>query len=75
MKMNPSESVLHADLILSLDDKSWLNNQEAVKTLKSGDHIQFEATFLTAGNEHRLHHLHLSKLEKIEGSMEISEHI
>lgn len=59
LKMQPSESDLHADLILSLDDSSWKDNREVASSLASGDHVQFEASFITAGNEHRLPHLHL----------------
>lgn len=75
IKMANSETDIHADLILSFDDSARRDSKVVLDSLEKGNHVQFEATFITAGNEYRLHHLHCEKIEKLEGHMEIPEHV
>jgi hypothetical protein len=75
IKMDPSESDIHADLILSMTDESLDANRFQAMQLESGDAMNFNATFVSMGNEHRLHHLHIEWLEKTEGYMEIPDHV
>ena len=75
VKMSPSESDIHADLILSLDDNDLVANTQALASLDKGDKFEFNATFVSPGNEHQLHHLHAHYIEKRDGHMEIPAHI
>jgi hypothetical protein len=73
--MDPSESDFHADLILSMSDESLEFNRFEAMKLEKGDRFAFNATFITMGNAARLHHLHVIWLEKIEGFLDIPEHV
>ena len=75
VKMDPSESDIHADLILSMDDSDFYSSKAALASLDRGSKFKFNATFVTPGNEQQLHHLHAHYLEKIEGYMEIPPHV
>ena len=75
VKMQPSESDIHADLILSMDDHDFYGNTAQLASLDRGSHFRFNATFVSPGNEQQLHHLHAHSIEKVEGFMEIQEHV
>lgn len=75
VKMDPSESDIHADLILSMTDEALELNKFEAMQLEKGDLFAFNATFISMGNQHRLHHCHLEYVKKLEGHMEISEHV
>lgn len=71
-KMIPTESEVHADLIISLDNHEKGHYQEVIDSLTLGDHFRFNATLESHGDENKLHHLHGVYLEKLEGRLEIS---
>lgn len=75
VKMQPSESDVHADIILSFDEDELGEYAGALSTLERGAHLAFNATLVTMGNEHRLHHMHCSGVRPLEGKMHIPEHI
>ena len=74
VKMSPSESEVHADIILSFDDDELRVFAPVLSTLERGSHFAFNATLVTMGNEHRLHHLHCNWVEQLPGKMNIPEH-
>ena len=75
VKMQPSESDIHADLILSMDDDDFRASTSALASLDRGNRFKFNATFVSVGNEQQLHHLHAHSIEKIEGYLEIPPHV
>ena len=75
VKMQPSESDIHADLILSMDNYDFVKNTAALASLDRGSRLRFNATFVSPGNEEQLHHLHAHFIEKVEGFMEIQPHV
>jgi hypothetical protein len=75
VKMQPSESEVHADIILSFDDDELQEFSTALSTLERGSHFAFNGTLVTMGNEHRLHHMHGHSLHPLEGKMTIPEHV
>lgn len=75
VKMQPSESDIHADLILSMDDQDFYENTSALASLDKGSLFKFNATFISPGNEQQLHHLHAHYIEKLDGYMEIPAHV
>lgn len=75
VKMQPSESDIHADLILSMDDEDFLQSRSALALLDRGSHFRFNATFASPGNEQQLHHLHCHSIENIDGFLDIPAHV
>lgn len=75
VKMQPSESDIHADLIFSLNTDHFAANRDEISRLEKGHKFRFSGSFVTMGNEHSLHHLHGFSLEKLEGSIEIPTHV
>jgi hypothetical protein len=75
VKMSPSESDIHADLLLSMDEDDFRANTKALASLDRGSRFLFNATFVAPGNEHQLHHLHAHSIEKAEGYLEIKPHV
>lgn len=75
VKMDPSESDIHADLILSMDDWDFNKWRSELGALDKGSRFRFNATFVSVGNEQQLHHLHAMAVEKIEGFLEIPDHV
>ena len=75
VKMQPSESDIHADLILSMDLHHYHHSKDQIARLDKGNHFKFNATFINVGNEQQLHHLHAHGIEYAEGFLEISEHV
>ena len=64
VKMEPSESTIFADLVLSVSTRMYEANKEFYDSLKKGDGIDFEATLVGLGNEFKMHHLHAKKVQK-----------
>lgn len=62
VKMEPSESAVFADLVLSVSSENYEKNKEVYDSLKKGQGIDFEATLISLGNEFKMHHLHVKKL-------------
>ena len=77
IKMQPPEQEgSHGpDLGLSLSERILAINKEEINELKRGDHIQFNATLLSMGDQSHLHHLHVFGLKKVPGFMDVEPHI
>lgn len=73
VKMQPSESPLYPDLVLSLNHQTLANKRNLLKSLKKGDELWFKAHFVTLGNEFKLHHLHAIDFDVTGGFKEFNE--
>lgn len=62
--MEPSESEISADLILSLSKS--LEKELKLGDLRTGDHINFVAKIIEMGDQHKLAHLHALSVDKLE---------
>jgi hypothetical protein len=67
--MEPSESEISADLILTATEKG---SGISIDSLKKGDYINFKAKLIQIGNEHKLAHLHALFIEKTGAYKELS---
>ena len=45
-----------------------------IEELHIGDHIVFNATLVSLGDRHHLHHLRAFDIEKVEGHMDVQAH-
>ena len=59
VRMIPSETLKAQDLLLSMDRKTFLENYDSIKKIKTGTPIEFKAIFESIGDEWKPHHLHL----------------
>eukprot|EP00347_Sterkiella_histriomuscorum_P017670 403348446 len=73
IKMQPSESPLYPDLVLSLNSQVLSEKRALLKTLKKGDELWFRAKIMTLGNEFKLHHLHAMDFDKTGEFKEFNE--
>ena len=55
--MEPSESAIFADLVLSVSTNVYEANRSVFDGLRKGDGIEFEAVLVNLGNEFKMHHL------------------
>ena len=62
VKMEPSESSIFADLVLSVSTVMYNANKEFYDGLRKGDGIDFDAVLVGLGNEFKMHHLHAKKI-------------
>lgn len=53
-----------ADIGVTLSESNLEKYSEVIETLKIGDHIKFNATLLSMGDRHHLHHLRAFGIEK-----------
>ena len=74
VKMEPSESDNFADIVLTITQKAFKQNQEVLNKLQKGDHLYFKGKILSMGNEFKLHHLSLSEGEENEKTLIDSGH-
>lgn len=63
VKMEPSESTVFADLVLTVPAQLYKENKEMIDGLKKGNGIKFEATIQGLGNEFKMHHLRANSLQ------------
>lgn len=70
MNLDDSEGVNGADLGISFGEEGLIENREVLDQLRTGDHIQFEASLAALGDYTHLHHLHAWKVEKMSGKMD-----
>ena len=77
IKMEPpeQEGSHGADLGLSLSEKVLKINKDQIDVLKKGDHVKFNATISSMGDNSHLHHLHVFEIEKIEGHKDVEAHV
>ena len=60
-----------ADLGVTLSEGNLERNAEVIESLHIGDHINFNATLISLGDRHHLHHLRAFNIEKIEGHKDV----
>jgi hypothetical protein len=60
--MEPSESSIFADLVLSVSTTVYEANKQFYDRLRKGDGIDFDAVLVGLGNEFKMHHLHAKKV-------------
>ena len=58
VKMEPTESSMFPDLVLSVSSDLLNRKRSMFSGLKKGDEISFRAKLVNLGNEFKMHHLH-----------------
>jgi len=64
VKMEPSESAIFADLVLSVSTSLYEANKAFYDSLRKGDGLEFDATMVSLGNEFKMHHVKAKKVTK-----------
>ena len=64
VKMEPSESPMFADLVLSVSTEMYNKEKAFYDGLAKGDGIDFEAKLVGLGNEFKIHHLHAKHINR-----------
>ena len=64
VKMEPSESSIFADLVLSVSSVAYEADKVFYDSLRKGDGLDFEATLVGLGNEFKMHHLKAKRVTK-----------
>ena len=64
VKMEPSESSIFADLVLSVSTNYYMENKEFFDGLRKGDGIEFDAVLVGLGNEFKMHHLQAKNVRR-----------
>lgn len=62
--MQPTESILYPDLVLSIPTNLQKESKEVINGLKKGEEIRFRAKIVSLGNEFKMHHLHAIEITK-----------
>ena len=73
IKMEPSESAIFADLVLSVSSTVYEADKTFFDSLRKGDGIDFDATLVGLGNEFKMHHLHAKRVKKNSNWKELLE--
>jgi len=60
-----------ADLGVTFSESNLERYSEVIEDLHIGDHIQFNATMISLGDRHHLHHLRAFNIDKIEGHLDV----
>lgn len=71
IKMQPTESEIYADLILTFNENDFKLNKRIIASLDRGDRLAFNATLMAVADEETIHHLHGHQIQKIEGHLDI----
>jgi len=71
--MEPSESSIFADLVLSVSTLNYEANKTFYDKLKKGDGIDFDAVLVGLGNEFKMHHMHAKKVSRNKGFKELAD--
>ena len=71
IKMEPTETELQPDIVLSLSDSLVTKNQIIIDSLQRGDEIHFKGKFINIGDEFNVNHLHAISIEKTGNRKEI----
>jgi hypothetical protein len=64
VKMDPSESTVFADLVLTVPPQFYKDNRALIDNLKKGEGLKFTGTVQGLGSEFKMHHLRAVNLEK-----------
>lgn len=62
--MEPSESTVFADLVLTVPPQVYKENKSLIDNLKKGEGIKFQAVVTGLGSEFKMHHLRAVTVEK-----------
>jgi hypothetical protein len=60
-----------ADLGVTFSEAGLEKYSSVIEELHIGDHIQFNATMISLGDRHHLHHLRAFDIEKIPGHLDV----
>ena len=60
-----------ADIGVTLSEANLEKYADTIESLKIGDHINFNATLISLGDRHHLHHLRAFGIEKIPGHKDV----
>ena len=71
--MQPSESAMYPDLVLSVSSDLLKKKKSLFDSLQKGEEIRFKAKLMNLGNEFKMHHLHAMDIEKTGGFKQLSE--
>ena len=66
IKMQPSESIIYPDLVLTVPAAMTVTYKQLLKSLSKGDEIRFTGKFIALGNEFKMHHMELYEVEGLE---------
>mmetsp|Transcript_18098 Transcript_18098/g.17810 ORF Transcript_18098/g.17810 Transcript_18098/m.17810 type:complete len:94 (-) Transcript_18098:11-292(-) len=61
-----------ASLVLTLSENMTEDYKDELLSLNVGDHIRFNATIVSQGDQSHLHHLHSFGFKKVEGSAHVN---
>jgi tartrate dehydratase beta subunit/fumarate hydratase class I family protein len=77
IKMEPAdqEGGHGPDLGLSLSEHVLTQLKDEIDNLHRGDKVRFNATILSMGDTHHLHHLHAFDIKKIPGHKDVEAHV
>jgi len=64
VKMEPSESTIFADLVLTVPSSVYKNSKQMIDDLKKGTGIKFVAVVQGLGTEFKMHHLRAIDIQK-----------
>ena len=64
IKMEPSESQILPDLVLSVSTNEYKANKNVYDNLRPGDGIDFDAIMVSLGNEFKMHELRAKSVKK-----------
>jgi hypothetical protein len=73
VKMEPSESNIFADLVLSVSTGVYKKEKVMFDSLKKGEGIHFEAVIVGLGSEYKMHHLHAQSVSKTSTFKQLDE--
>ena len=71
--MDPSESFITPDLVLTANRDLKKTSGSIIKNLKIGDEIAFTAKLIDIGNESRITHAHVIKIERTDNFKELED--
>lgn len=76
VKMNNSDIIEghDSDLGLTFSEPSLERNSDVIEDLHIGDHVKFNATLISLGDRHHLHHLRAFDIKKLDGHMDVKPH-
>ena len=74
MNEDDREGVHGADIGVSLSEHILSLYSEEIGSLHRGDHIRFNATLQSMGDNSHLHHLHAFHIEKLSGHRDVEAH-
>lgn len=73
VKMDPSESEVEPDIVLTLSADTYEKHKEIIEILYTGDQITFTAKFIKLGDEYNVNHLHSVSISKTGKFKELPE--